>query len=75
MSDDGAYKNLLEGMKLQTLEYSDVANDWQSSSVEWYHVMIAIEDLPIVLAIPTLKIYAWCRCKVVADDVSEAHFH
>ena len=28
-----------------------------------------------MLAIPNLKIYAWCRCKLVADNGSEAHFH
>ena len=43
--------------------------------MEWYHALIAIEDLPTVLAIPELRIYAWCRCKVVANDGSEAHLH
>ena len=33
-----------------------------------------VVDLPIVLAIPDLKIYAWCRCKLVADGGYEAHF-
>ena len=75
MVDDAEYTNLLAEMNLKPLLYNDVANDWQASSVEWYHAMIAIEDLPIVLAIPTLRIYAWCRCKVVADDGSDAHFH
>ena len=29
----------------------------------------------IVLAIPGLKIYAWCRCKFVDKDGSESHHH
>ena len=32
-------------------------------------------NLPTILAIPDLKIYAWCRCKVVASDKSEDHLH
>ena len=71
---DEAYKNLLRDAKLETCSYEDVARDWEENSREWFHALIAIEDLPIVLAIPDLKIYAWCRCKVVADDGSEAHF-
>ena len=72
---DEAYKNLLRDAKLETRSYEDVARDWEENSSEWFHALIAIEDLPIVLAIPDLRIYAWCRCKVVADDGSEAHFH
>ena len=34
--------------------------------------LVAIEDLPIVLAIPDLKAYTWCQCKLVADDGSES---
>ncbi len=62
-------------MNLKPLTYEEVANDWKKSADEWYHAMIANEDLPIVLAIPNLKIYSWCRCKVVADDGSEGHLH
>ena len=72
---DASYVNLIRKMELKPLTYRDVANDWEMNGNEWYHAMIAIEDLPIVLAIPNLKIYAWCRCKVVADDSSEGHFH
>ena len=68
-----SYKVLVKGM--EPLSYKDVAEDWEKNPKEWYHAMIAIVDLPIVLAIPDLKIYAWCRCKLVADDGSEAHFH
>ena len=67
------YKLLVKD--IQPLSYQDVAEDWEKNSKEWYHALIAIEDLPIVFAIPDLKIYAWCRCKVMADDGSEAHFH
>ena len=72
---DESYKKLLRDFDLKTLSYKDVADDWERKSTEWYHALIAIEDLPIVLAIPELKIYAWCRCKVVANDGSEAHLH
>ena len=72
---DSAYVNLIRTMGLKPLGYEDVAKDWEENGSEWYHAMIAIEDLPIVLAIPNFKIYAWCRCKVVADDGSEGHFH
>ena len=72
---DAAYLNLIRTMQLKPLTYQAVANDWEENGTEWYHVMVAIEDLPIVLAIPNFNIYAWCRCKVVADDGSEGHFH
>ena len=73
--NDEAYKKLLRDMELKPLSYNDVAKDWMANDQEWYHALIAIEDLPIVLAIPNLQIYAWCRCKLVADDGSEAHLH
>ena len=52
-----------------------MADDWEVKQDEWYHALISINDLPIILAIPDLKIYAWCRCKLVASDKSEDHFH
>ena len=73
--EDEAYKNLLRDEKLETRSYEDVARDWEQNSNQWFHALIAIEDLPIVLAIPNMTIYAWCRCKVVEEDGSEAHFH
>ena len=73
--NDASYAKLIQTMGLKPLTYQEVANDWSSNQNEWYHAMIAIQDLPIVLAIPNFKIYAWCRCKVVADDGSEDHFH
>ena len=75
MADDAGYKKLIREMQLEPLTYKEIADDWQTNADEWYHAIIAIEDLPIVLAIPNLKIYAWCRCKLVADNGSEAHFH
>ena len=60
---------------MKQLTYEAVANDWDSNPNEWYHALIAIEYLPIVLAIPDLKVYTWCRCKLVADDGSEAPYH
>ena len=72
-AEQESYKLLVKD--IQPLSYQDVAEDWEKNSKEWYHALISIADLPIVLAIPDLKIYAWCRCKVVADDGSEAHFH
>ena len=71
--EEKAYKELVKEMS--PLSYKDVAEDWENNPKEWYHALIAIVDLPIVLAVPDLKIYSWCRCKLVADDGSEAHFH
>ena len=71
--EEASYKELVKDMN--PLSYKDVAEDWEKNPKEWYHALITIVDLPIVLAIPDLKIYAWCRCKLVADDGSEAHFH
>lgn len=68
-----SYKMLVKD--INPLSYKDVAEDWEKNPNEWYHALVAIVDLPIVLAIPELKVYAWCRCKLVADDASEAHFH
>lgn len=75
MDYDAGYNTLLGEMQIEPLTYKDVAGDWQVKEDEWYHAIIAIEDLPIVLAIPNLKIYSWCRCKLVADNGSEAHLH
>lgn len=55
--------------------YATIAEDWMGNNKEWYHAVVAMEDLPIVIAIPNLRIYSWCRCKLVANDQSEAHFH
>ena len=72
---DEAYNKLIRDSELTPRTYKDVAEDWELNNKEWYHALIAIEDLSTVLAIPSLKIYAWCRCKVVANDGSEAHLH
>ena len=72
--EEASYKLLLKTMNMKLLSYEVVAKDWENNSKEWYHALVAIEDLPIVLVIPNLQIYAWCRCKLVADDGSEAHF-
>lgn len=75
MAFDAEYKKLMADFEMKPLTYKEVADHWESNPMEWYHAMISIEDLPIVLAIPELKIYSWCRCKLVADDGSESHFH
>ena len=75
MADDAAYKNIIREMQLESLTYREIAEDWEAKPDDWYHAIIAIGDLPVVLAIPNLKIYAWCRCKLVADNGSEAHYH
>lgn len=72
---DEAYKNMLRSAGLKTRSYEEVAKDWEKKSSEWYHALIADEDLPKVLAIPNLNIYAWTRCKLIANDGSEAHLH
>lgn len=56
-------------------QYKRLVDDWLEDSTEWYHALIAYEDLPILVHIPHLQIYAWCFCKVVASDGSEAHNH
>ena len=73
--DDAAYKSLMSEIDMKPLTYEAVAKDWDSNPNEWYHALVAIEDLPIVLAIPDLKAYAWCQRKLVADDGSETHYH
>ena len=73
--DTAAYKTLMKEMDMKPLTYETIARDWTDNEKEWYHALIAIKDLPIVLAIPDVNIYAWCRCKLVADDGSESHFH
>ena len=75
IGDDEAYKMLIRGVGLKPMSYEAVARDWESNQKEWYHALISIDDLPTVLEIPNLNIYAWCRCKLVADDKSEDHFH
>ena len=57
------------------ITYEDAAKDWGSNPNERYRPLVEIEDLPIVLAIPDLKAYAWCQCNLVADDGSESHYH
>ena len=60
--DDVAYKTLMDELDMKPLTYEAVAKDWDNNPDEWYHALIAIENLPIVLATPDLKVYAWCRC-------------
>ena len=73
-SKDGvAYKSLVSEMDMKPLIYEAVAKDRDSNPNECYHALVAIEDLPIVLAIPDLKAYAWCQCKLVAD--AQYHWH
>ena len=75
MADDAGYKKLFADFGMKPSTYKELADDWEVNANEWYHAMISIQDLPIVLAIPDLKIYSWCRCKLVASDGSESHFH
>ena len=75
MAEDAGYKTLMASMKLRPLTYKEVAVDWKVRPDEWFHAMIAVEDLPIVLSIPNLRIYAWYRCKLVENYGSEAHYH
>ena len=75
MADNQTYKKLVADLGMKPLTYKDVAGDWESNPREWYHAMISIENLPIVLAIPEMQIHSWCRCKLVANDGSESHFH
>ena len=58
---DEEYRELLASVDLKPLDYKQVADDWESRQEEWYHAMISEEDLSIILGIPNLKIYAWCR--------------
>ena len=72
---DMEYKQLLSSLQLKPKTYKSVADDWELKPEEWYHALVSIEDLAIILAIPDIKIYSWCRCKLVASDGSEDHFH
>ena len=54
-NDDAAYKSLMSEMDMKPFTYEAVAKDRDSNPNEWYHALVAIEDLPIVLAIPDLK--------------------
>ena len=58
---DEEYQKLLDSMEIKTLDYQEIAKDWDSRNDEWYHALISIDDLAIVLSIPNLKVYAWCR--------------
>ena len=42
-----SYKMLVKD--INPLSYKDVAEDWETNSSEWYHALVAIEDLPIDL--------------------------
>ena len=75
MEDKESYKTLMRNLEMKPPTYEAVATDWEKNLKERYHALIAIADLPIALAIPNLKVYAWCRYQLVADDGSEAHFH
>ena len=52
--DDAAYKTLRNEMDLKVLTYEAVAKDRDSNPNECYYAIIAIEDIPILLAIPDL---------------------
>ena len=60
---------------IQPLSFQEIAVDWEKNSKEWYHATLAIEDLPLVLAEPDLKIYAWCRCNFFDGDSTRLQWH
>ena len=45
---DEEYQKLLESMEMKTLNYEEIARDWESRNDEWYHALISIDDLFIV---------------------------
>ena len=51
MGDNEAYQTLIRTMEMKPSSYKEIANDWEENEKEWYHALIAIEDLPTVLAI------------------------
>ena len=75
MAHNSEYKKLMADFQMKPLDYKEVADDWEKNQAEWYLALINILDVGIVLAIPNIKIYSWCRCKLVASDKSESHFH
>ena len=75
MDYDSEYEKLMADFEMKPLTYKEVVDDWEKKSVEWYHASISMEDLSKVLTIPGIKIYSWCRCKLVAEDGTESHFH
>ena len=48
--DDAAYLSLMSEMDMKPLTSEAVAKDWDSNPNEWYHALVAIKDLPIILA-------------------------
>ena len=58
---------------IQPLSYQDIVDDWTKNCKEWYHVIVTSVDIPIILAIPNLKIYAWRE--VIVDSQSNFDWH
>ena len=52
---DAEYKQLLKSMQLKPKAYKCIADVWDVKKEEWYHGLISIEVLPIILAIPDLN--------------------
>ena len=67
---DAEYNELLNSSQLETKTYKCISDDWEAKKAECYNALISIEYLPMILAIPDMKIYAWCRCKLVANNKS-----
>ena len=45
-------------LQMKPLIYKEIADDWETNPMEWYHAMISIENLLIVIAIPEMNIYS-----------------
>ena len=44
-------------LQFEPKTYHYLAEDLEVQEQKWYHAFISIEDLPIILAIPCMKIY------------------
>ena len=72
---DDEYKKLLKSIEIKTLDYEEIAKDWESRNDDWYHALISMDELTIVVSIPNLKVYVWCRSKFIGIGGIEAHHH
>ena len=68
-------KRFLKSMQIEQKTCKCIADYLEVKEEEWYHALIYIKDLSTILAIPDMKMYAWCRCKLVASDELGDHLH
>lgn len=60
---------------IRAISPREVAEDYENSPKEWYHLILNESDFNLLICAPNLKWYSICRCHLVADDGSTAHEH